>query len=373
MRHNPYADATPLRLAQMRPGQVRGLRLRLMEIRRNDKRPTEYFLDLTIHCHQPSRKYHLELKADFGASVPRRATLTVVLGRGDAAPPLPLVEQGAPLAPTFDLDYDPFSDWLTLWVATEGAEEIPPQLAGELRLRGLLDERPTGELVTARLPSLKAVMRQTLMGAFRKASSPALALLGGEMRSEDPLEKLDLLRQLFDIGADIRLVEAGVRDIATCEQTLRDFPPLDFGRLDVHDPADAATVVFHPGCPPPLVRECFAAAFEGQFSPASPAAGRRWGELVKAAAVAVCRKDRSLLDENFAAATGLIPDASRQALYRSLIEWAWQQVSPGMRPLRGTAEAYLKVIVGDDPDAAERAAIEVLAHYELIIISVPLG
>ncbi len=373
MRHNPYADATPLRLAQMRPGQVRGIRLRLMEIRRNDKRPTECFLDLLITCQQPARKYHFDVKPDFGDTRPQRATLTVIHGRRDAAAPMPLIEQAVPCTAAFDLDFDPLAEWLTLWVATEGVPEIPGQLAGELRLRGLLDERPTEELATSRLPSLKMVMRQTLMGAFRKSSSPTLALLGGQMRSEDPLEKLDLYRQLFDLGADIRLVEAAVRDIATCETTSRDFPPLDFGRLDVNDPADAATAVFHPGCPPPLARQCFAVAFDGQFSPTSITAARRWKELVKAAAVVICRRDRSQLDEGFAVATGLITDPSRAALFRSLVEWAWRQVSPSTPPLRGKAEEYIRIIGGGDAGAAEQAAIEILAHYELIAASVPLG
>jgi len=357
----------------MRSGQVRGIRLRLMEIRQNDNRPTEFYLDVLINCEEPSRRYHFEVKADFGGTRPQRARLSVIHGRRDAPPPVPLLEQAVPCTASFDLAFDPLAEWLTLWVATEGTADVPMQLAGELRLRGLLDDRSAQDLATSRLPSLRMVMRQTLMGAFRGSSSPTLALLGGQMRSEDPLEKLDLLRQLFDHGADIRLVEAAVRDVATCEQNSRDFPPLEFARLDVQDPADAATAVLHPRCPAPLVRECFAVAFEGQFSPTSITAARRWKELVKAAAVVICRHDRSQLDEGFAVATGLATEPSRAALFQSLVEWAWKQVSPPTPPLRGPAEQYMRVIGGGDPGAAELAAIEIMAHYGLIEVCVPLG
>ena len=243
----------------------------------------------------------------------------------------------------------------------------------ERRLRQPEDERPVEELETARLPSLKSVMRQSLMGVLRASSAPSLVLLGGLMRSEDPAEKRTLLRQLVDLGADIRLIDGGVRDIAHCEHAVRDFAVVDFESLDLASQADAAVAIFHPGCPLPVVRQCFAVAFERQFSPASPAEGRRWNELVKSAAVVVCRKDRSLLDEGFAVATGIAADASRQALFRSLVEWAWQQASPVVRPLARPVEDYLRRISGEDPVDAERAAIEVMAQYDLIVASVPLG
>jgi hypothetical protein len=366
MSHTPYADAVVLRIAQLKPGQQRGLRLRLMEIRRNDKRPTGYFLQLDITCETPLRSYQVEALADFGKSPPPRATLMVVVGRASVAPPVTLVERGVPQKVGFTLSIDPSTEWVTLWVSTEGAGEIPAQLAGEMRLRQPEDERPSNELSTARLPSLKTVMRQSLMGAFRQSSSPALVVLGDLLHTAEPFDKRELVSRLLGMDADIRFVDAAVRDLAFAEQNERDFPPTDFARLVLDDPFGASLAVFHPGCPLPVVRECFVTAFEKQMVAATPASRRRWQELVKASAVVVCRKDRSQLDEGFAVATGIASEPSRQALFRSLVEWAWKRATPGRSPLSGPADGYLKKITGADPVVAERAACELLRHYELL-------
>ena len=368
-RRNPYADATMLRLGQLGPGRTRGVRLRLMEIRRHDKRPTEWFLELNFTCREPGRAYQAQARADFGEAPPLRASLTVVQGRRSAAGPMPLVEAGQPREVDFLLEVEPETEWLTFWVAPEGADGVPGQLAGEVRLRHPADDRPASELVTARLPSVRTVVRQSLVGAFRRAASPPLVLLGGLMRSEDPVEKLDLFRKVVDLGADAWLLEAGARDIAWCEEIVRDFPALDFDRLSLDDPADASLAAFHPRCPTGTVRRCLDLALERQLAPASPEAGRRWKEMVKGAAVVLGRRDRSLLDDVVATAAASA-DPAHRTLVTSLVEWAGRQTMPSLRPLPETLETYLRRIAGDDIAGAERAAFEVMLHYDMVAVAV---
>jgi hypothetical protein len=192
------------------------------------------------------------------------------------------------------------------------------------------------------------------------------------MRSDEPRRKGELLRRLVESGADIRLLEAAVREVALAEQTVRGFPPADFSSMSPDEPVGAAMLVLHPATPLPLVRQVFVTAFERQFGAASPEEARRWRDLVKAGALVICRKDRSLLDEGFAVATGIASDPARQALFRSLVEWAWSQATPSVRPLSGPVENYLKRVTGAVVADAEQAAFEVLAHYDLISASVPI-
>ncbi len=361
-----YADAVVLKLARLQPGRQRVLRLRLMEIRRNDKRPTEYFLQLGITCLVPLRSYQFDVQADFGPTPPPRASIIVAVGRAPAQPPAPLVENGVALGVRFTLNVDPTTEWLTLWVSAEGVPEIPAHLAGELRLRLSDDDRSAHELETARLPSLKVVMRQGLMGAFRQSPSQVLVLLGGLMETVEPFEKRELLSRLLAVDADLRMLDAAVRDLAFAEQVERDFPPTDFARLVLDDPLGASLAVFHPACPTPVVQQCFVTAFERQFAATTPAGRRRWQELLKAAAVVICRKDRSLLDEDFAAASGLAAEPSRLALYRSLVEWATTLPPPARKALAGPAAEYLKRITDGPAAEAEQAALELLRHYDML-------
>ncbi|MBI5501697.1 MAG: hypothetical protein HY907_15745 [Deltaproteobacteria bacterium] len=370
MAREATTDATPLRLMEIGPGATRSLRLRLMEIRRNDKRPTDFFLRLSIECVRHGVTYLVHARGEFGGTPPRRASLTVVAGRMSAEPPLRLVEDGAPVEAQFTLVLDPATEWVTLWVATEGEPAVPAQLAGQLLLRQPEDARPPEALETARLPSLKFVMRQSLMHAFRQAPSEALVALGALMRSEEPREKYALLRSLVESGADVRLVEAGVRDLAAAEQIVRGFPPVDFSRLAPERLLDASVIVLHPAAPLPLVRQAFATAFERQYMAGSPEEAGRWRDLVKAGAVVICRKDRSMLDEGFAVATGIASDPARQALFKSLVEWAWSRATPSVRPLAGPVETYLKRVTGKVAADADAAAVEVMAHYDLVSATV---
>jgi hypothetical protein len=370
-RPSPYVDAASLRLGQLQPGQVRLLRLPLMEIRRFDKRPTDFFLDLTITCRDPEHSYRLEVRPEFGPRPPTHAVLTVLEGRCDAAPPVALVQAGRPQEPCLELTLQaerPGSGWLTLWVAAEGAPDVPAQLAGEVRIRSGADDRREDELETARLPSLQTVVRQSLMGAFRRAASPSLVLLGGLMRSEDPEEKFSLLQQLVELGSGIALVEAGAREIAAGQQSVREFPPVDFAKLEPSDPVHAALAIFHPGSPARVVLRAFASAFDGQFRAKNPAAAQRWTELARAAALVLCRRDRALLDEGLTP-LGTTSHPARQAKVRALVEWAAQRAASNVKPPPRPMEEYLRTIAGDDAAAAEAAAVSVMTRYELLTVA----
>lgn len=371
MLDTSYADALVLRMVQLGAGQQLALRLRLMEIRRNDKRPTDYYLQLGVTCLVPLRSYQVDVQAEFGERPPPRATMIVVVGRASASAPVTLIQDGVPRRVSFTLGVDAATEWVTLWVSPEGVEDIPLHLAGELRLRQTVDELPASELATARLPSLKAVMRQSLMGAFAQSRSPVLVLLGGLMRTVEPFEKRELLSRLLALDADIRFVDAAVRDLAFAEQTERDFPPTDFDRLVTDDVLGGFLAVLHPACPLAVVVRCFTAAFEKQFAATTPATRRRWQELLKTGAVVICRKDRAVFSDDFAA--GFAAEPSRAALFRSLVEWAASQATSARRPLAGPAGQYLKQIVDGPVPEAEAAAIELLRHYDLLGPTVAMG
>ncbi|MBN1773444.1 MAG: hypothetical protein JXB32_19435 [Deltaproteobacteria bacterium] len=368
-----YADAVVLKLTRLQPGRQRVLRLRLMEIRRNDKRPTDYFLQLGITCVVPLRTYQIAVQPDFGAAAPPRATLIVAVGRSPASSPAPLIDGGAACLVTFTLAVEPTTEWLTLWVSAEGAERIPPHMAGELRLQLTDDDRSPHELATARLPSLKTVMRQSLKDAFRQSPSPVLALLGTLMQTAEPFDKREQLSRLLALDADVRFVDAAVRDLAFAEQTERDFPPTEFDRLVLDDPLGASLAVFHPACPPPVVLQALVVAFERQFSATTPPGRRRWQELVRASAVVVCRTDRGQLGEGFATAAGLLSDPDREAHFRSLVEWATSQLSPERKALAGPAAEYLKRITDGPAADAEQAALALLRHYDMLGPTAGLG
>lgn len=361
-----YADAALVRLARLQPGRQRTLRLRLVEIRRHDKRPTDLYLQVGITCVVPLRSYQFDVQADFGALQPPRATMIVAVGRAPAQPPVVLVENGVSRVVRFLLKVEPTTEWLTLWVSAEGVPEIPPHLAGELRLRFSDDDRPAHELETARLPSLKAVMRQSLKDAFRQSPSPVLALLGGLMETTEPFDKREQLSRLLALDADVRFLDAAVRDLAFMEQTERDFPPTEFDRLVLDDPLGAALAVFHPACPLPIVLRALVVAFERQFSAGTPLGRRRWQELACASAVVVFRTDREQLGEGFVTAAGLQADPERSARFRSLVEWAEKHATPERKPLSGPAGEYLKRITGGPTAEAEQAAVELLRHYDML-------
>ncbi|MBN1772844.1 MAG: hypothetical protein JXB32_16355 [Deltaproteobacteria bacterium] len=367
---SPYADATALRLGLLGPAQTRGVRMRLMEIRRHDKRPTDFYLHLTITCREPLRAYQIVARADFGAQPPLRASLTILQAHRSAAGPIALIERHAPVEAAFTLELDPTSEWLTFWVGTNGTADVPTDLAGELRLRPPDDDRPPEDLETARLPSLRSVARQSLIGAFRRCASPPLVLLGGLMRCEDPEEKLQLLRQLVDLAASAALVEAGVRDIAFCEEIVRGFPAPDFSQLAPDDPAEAALAVLHPRAPTDLVRRCLAVAFERQLA-AEPAGGdARWKELARAAAVVLFQRDRTLLEQG-PAALGLADDPARRALFQSLVRAAGRSLRTPPRPPPEPLDRFLARIVDGDAAEAERVAVDLMTRYDMVAVTVP--
>ena len=345
MPSQPTTDATPLRLVDIRPGQPQTLRLRLMELRRNDKRPTDFFLDLSVDCLKPALTYLAQARPDFGATPPERAALTIIAGRNSAEPPIPLVRNRVPVDAQFVIAFEAATEWLTLWISSDGEPAVPAQLAGEVRLRHPQDERPAEALPTARLPSLKFVMRQSLMYSFRLSSSPALVTLGEIMRGEEPRGKYELLRRLVDSGADVRLDEAGVRDFQAAEQIVEGFPPVDFARLSPEQILDAAVIVLHPGAPLPLVLQTLGVAFGRQFTSGTPQEGERWRGLVKAAAVVICRKDRSLLTKVSRWPAGW-PPTRRGRRCSAAGRVGWTRSTPSLRPLNGPVEAFLRRVTG---------------------------
>jgi hypothetical protein len=365
-------DSAKLRLDQLRRGQIRALRLRLMEIRGRQKDPTDFFLDVKVACDQPERLYYFDVKADFGAFPPRTARLRVLKNRYEATLPVTLVEHGATIEKGVSLEIDAATDKVVLWVTTEGPSVVPPKLAAEIRVRDVPETALAEELDTIRLPSVKALVKQSLVGALRAAPTRQLVALGEILVAEDVDDKMRWLGRLVEMGGDVRLIEAGVRDIELAEQTVAGFPRIDFPTLMLNDPVQAAVAIFHPETPPYLVNLGFVIAFERHLDPAGAESAALWKQLAKAAAVILCAKSRELLDEDIEA-MGFGPDRTRQTLLRMLVDWAVRRSEPPPPPpLNAPIEHYLNTIAAEDGAAALQATVQLLANYGFVGLSMRL-
>jgi hypothetical protein len=288
-------DEVWMRLDQMRAGQSRSVRLRLVAIHAAEKTPTDHFLEVKVFCQAPGRLWDADVKADFGRAAPVAATVTLLKDRYEASSSLPLVERGVCVEQEIPLPLDPSTEKLVFWVVTDGSAGVPEHLACAIRVHAPAEDQRPDELDTLRLPSIKTVLSQNLAEFLLQSPDASLVVLGELMQDNALAGKLRLLERLVESGADLRLVEAGVRDIELWERVARGFGQIDFGLLQVDDPVDASLVVFHAHSAPRLLVLAFAASFESHITAYKRELADFWGQLALAAAVALCRRDRVAL------------------------------------------------------------------------------
>jgi hypothetical protein len=308
--------------------------------------------------------YYLDVRADFGETPPRHARLTILKSRYDAMLPLMLVDQGVVTEIGVALEVDPSTERVIFWVATEGEPAIPEKLAATLQVREPTVTPLRDDLDSLRLPTVKLVLKESLTPALLALVAPPLATLGEIMDSDDFGRKIYLLGQLLDHGADIRLVEAAVRDVELCEHTVPGFMRVVFPDLTLNDPVHTCLVVFHPSSPPYLVNQCLAIALE--HADAYP-----WRDLARAAALVLCRRARSLIDDDFEALASE-GDPRRLQQLRALVGWADAR-KPQLPPeLQAPVETYLEVVGRRNPQAAEQAVLELMTHCGFISLAAEL-
>lgn len=365
-------QAPLLRLTQLAAGRTRSIRLPLLEAAHERLGPTGFSLELLVTCEEPERSFHFDVKADFGSIPPHRAVLTVLKSRSETLRPEELIERGVPVQRGFALEVDPTTTRVVFWVETEGAACVPAKLAAALRVRsapGELPEQPPepeqpaedDDLDTMRLPTRKLTMKVELAAALRRSASPSLALLGEVLKAEELDEKLGLLRGLVAAGADLRLVETAVQDVALSEHLVPEFGRVPFERLDVSDGVHAWLVVFHPAAPPHVVRQCLVVAVERACLPEAARDRYDWQRLARAATLVLARRARPELDAELLA-TRLEADAGRLAFLERAVAWAEaRRPSPTPR-LSVAVETCLELVAGADAEVAERVACELLAH-----------
>ena len=374
---SPHAPL--LRLTQITRGRTRSIRLPLLEAARARRGPTGFFLELLVTCEEPDRTYRFDVKADFGSIPPRRAALTVLKSRSEALPPEELIERGVPVERGFVLEVEPSTDRIVFWVATEGAACVPDKLAAVLRVRSPPEEPAVpwpdpkeaaedDDLDTMRLPTRKLALKADLAAALRRSASPPLVMLGEVMRANELDAKLGLLRGLLVSGADLRLIETAVQDVALCEQMEPGFERVRFERLEPSDWVHAHLVVFHPASPPHVVRQCLAAAVQKACSPSGGAGDPGWYRLARAAALVLARRARQELDAELLA-TRLEGEATKPAFLTDLVEWAAAQQPSTAPRLALPLGDCLDLIAGEDLAVAEQAAFELLAHCGFVSVA----
>ena len=289
------SDEATLRLWDMRAGQRRSVRLRLMAILAQEQQPTQFFLEAKILCQGPQGPWDADVKVDFGRRVPSAATVTVLKDRYEASSALPLVEGGACVEQEIPLPIERGVEKLVFWVVTDGSSGVPERMACAIHVEPPGTEEPDEDLDTMRLPTVKAVLSRNLADVLRKSPDSSLAVLGELMASGTSTGKIARLRQLVESNADLRLIEAGVRDIELWERMGRDFGRVDFSTLSLDDPVHLCIVVFHGMSAPLLLARAFRIAFESSTTGRPPAERGFWSHLSRCAAGALSRRDRSAL------------------------------------------------------------------------------
>jgi hypothetical protein len=308
--------------------------------------------------------YYLDVHADFGETPPRFARLTILKSRYDAMLPLVLVDQGVSTETGVALEVDPATERIVFWVATEGDAAIPEKLAATLQIREPAATPLLDGLDTLRLPTVKVVLKEKLTPALLALVAPPLATLGEIMDSDDFGRKVYLLGQLLADGTDIRLIEAAVRDIELCEQTVEGFMRVVFPDLTLTDPVHACIVIFHPSSPPYLVNQCLAIALD--HPDAYP-----WHSLTRAAVLVLSRRARPLLDDDIDA-LACEDDPRKLRQLQELVQWAETRKLQLPPALQAPLETYLEVVGRRNPQAAEQAVLELMTHCGFINLAAEL-
>ncbi|MBN1773752.1 MAG: hypothetical protein JXB32_20995 [Deltaproteobacteria bacterium] len=373
--HEPEARAPDprlrLRLGQLPAGQVRAVDLPLVETRGHQRNPTGFYLGLKIACDVPGRLYTVDVKPDFGRTVPPVATLTVMRSRYEATRPVTLVEAGAPVERSMLLELDDGTNHVVFWIRTEGAAGVPRRMAAAIGVQPLpRSDEAEDDLDTMRLPTVRQAAKEELALALRQTPHPALSTLGELLGSDDDARKIEYLERLIAAEADICLIEAAVRDLDLCEQTVPGFAPTDFAALCLSDPVDASIAVFHPGSSPYLVHRSLTVALDRRRDRLPPGQARLWPALVAAAVVNLHRRAPELLRETLEDLETLGDDETLAFVRRLADRAAARPRSAPPDPDDPTDEC-LRLVGAADRRNAETAALRLLTRYGFVWVTEP--
>lgn len=361
-------------LGELQRGQIRAVRLPLMEIAGTGKRPSDFLLDVKVSCDVPGRIFYLDVRADFGSWSPRAARLILLKSRYDATTPLGLMDGDQSVERGVPLEIDPDTEKVIFWITAERWLGSPVKLAAELRVRPPAPALPDsmGDLDTMRLPSIKSSILDSLRRGLAGAPPGPMALFAEIMASPQPVTAVRDVGRLIEAGADIRLVEAAVRAIETTEQAGRVKEPLDFAALSVNDRSEAAVIVFHPLAPSYLVNQAFVLSLENHLTrPMTDPTAAFWKQLTKAAVIVLGRRDRAILEEDVEMME-VSGDRARVRVLKMLIEWARHRANPPEPPPLESLDATVDRMLKGDPDEAMRALCDALVTFGFIGVSTQL-
>ncbi len=367
------ADGTRrLRLGQIPSGQVRALDLPLIETQGRQRTPTPYFLGIKITCDIPGHLYSLDVKPDFGRNVPPAASLTVMRSRYEATRPVALVERGEPVERNLLLELDDNTEQVVFWICTEGAAEVPRRMAATIGVQPMPRSDEQDDLDTMRLPTVRQAAKEELARALRRTPHPMLCTLGELLGDDDGARKIALLERLIEADADVCLIEAAVRDLDLCEQTVLGFAPTDFGGLCLSDLVDASIAIFHPASSPYLVHHCLTVALDRRNDRLPPGQVRLWQALVEAAVVTLHRRAPELLHETIEDLE-IVGDADGLATVRLLADRAATRPRSAPTDPGHPLDDCLRRVGCDDRRGAESATRELLTRYGFVWIAAEQG
>lgn len=253
---------------------------------------------------------------------------------------------------------------VTLEITTEQPSGI---LFAEIKI----DQTPEtgGEATPATLPGsmtsqypLDNQQKATFSQALEKSLNPHLQILGGLFKAQTFSAKRIFLDQLLANGADIRLLEAGAREIGfSC-------PEMDLVNIDLNNPVSAFLVAFHPQPPVHLLYCDFINAFEKSRNLNL----ETWTPIAKSSLLVLLQSgegkrylndliDLYVISEN----KGAIQ------LLKDLINWGKRRLEiPAAEPPPPSADC-LSTISSQNGNvaAALEAALEFLRFYDFICIA----
>jgi hypothetical protein len=361
-------EETSLRLDLLRRGQVRSVRVPLVELRDTGAVRSYALLDVRVYCRAPGQSFQLEVRSDFGGNPPRSALLRIFLDTRELGEPVVLVLRGVPSEPELGLETATEAERLVFRVTAEPDSGAPRQLAGVVRLKESADSSGKRDSPTGRWRSARALVKAELGAALSQSSAPALVLLGRLMEHSDPGGKLELLHKLVEAQSDVRLLEAAAADVALCAQLDKGFPEVDFPALSLNDPAEASLVIFHPRSPTYLLAVCFVLCLENNLAPVHERDAVWWRELAKAGAVALWRRDRASLEE-LAGTMRAGSDPVKAMLLEKLTKWASRRSTSVPPEPRERLDDQLSRIRGRNQEAAVATALEALADHGYLVVT----
>lgn len=217
--------------------------------------------------------------------------------------------------------------------------------------------------------------KRKLASALERAHSDQLTLLGKLFKSKNLVDKINCLRELIDHGADIRIIEAGVRQMYFSQYGV------DFPKLSLDDPSHASVIVFHPEAPVYLLNCAFIRGFENALDTEHRERADFWEVLIKAAFLtltlaALIKGDqgaRECLREDIDAIRG---NDAKTVLMGRFKEWAKGKMTlafitekdefPVIEKSEEELENYLHEIENDNIEIAFKAAVNFLTYHDYI-------